>query len=84
MDLFAEWDSPEFARAMESVIDAGGSDDVPVGTLVTDLEYISDRVQQGFDFLIAGKDVSLLMESIEEAIDRYEAVSQNVVTADDN
>ena len=83
LGLFAEWDAPEFAEAVESVIDAGHAADVPVGTLTVDPADIDDRVEQGFDFLIAGKDVSLLMDSIDGAIDRYDDAIQDVVSADD-
>jgi len=76
---FAEWDSQTLATAMESVIEAGNRADVPVGTLVTDLDDIDTRVQQGYDFLIAGKDVSLLMDGVDEAIDRYEGAFEDVV-----
>ena len=83
LGMFAEWDAPEFADAVQSVIDAGHAADVPVGTLTVDPADIDDRVEQGFDFLIAGKDVSLLMDSIDGAIDRYDDAIQDVVSADD-
>lgn len=76
---FAEWESRELATAMASIIEAGNDADVPVGTLVTDLDDIDTRIQQGYDFLIAGKDVSLLMDGVTEAIDRYEAAFADVV-----
>jgi 2-keto-3-deoxy-L-rhamnonate aldolase RhmA len=71
LGVFAEWEANELTHAMESIIDAGNSAGVPVGTLTVNLDHIRTRLRQGFDFLIAGKDVSLLMSGIEEAIDEY-------------
>ena len=84
LGLFGEWESAEFATAMKTIIDAGHDADTPVGTLVTDLETISTRVDQGYDFLVAGKDVSLLMDSVDEAIERYETARQDAVPAEDD
>lgn len=83
LGLFAEWDAPEFAEAVDSIIEAGHVADVPVGTLTVDPDGIDERVKQGFDFLIAGKDVSLLMNSIDEAIDQYKTSFEESVSADD-
>ena len=79
---FAEWDSQSLTTAMASVIEAGNDADVPVGTLVTDLDDIDTRVQQGHDFLIAGKDVALLMDGVDEAIDRYDAAFEETTPAE--
>lgn len=83
LEMFAEWDSPEFSDAVNSVIEAGHAADVPVGTLTVDPEGIDARVKQGFDFLIAGKDVSLLMEGVNGAIEEYDAAVRSSVSADD-
>ncbi|MBX0294092.1 HpcH/HpaI aldolase family protein [Haloarcula nitratireducens] len=72
LDLFGEWHSEEFDHALEAVVRAGNAADVPVGTLTVDVRDVPKRVAQGFDFLIAGKDVSLLMDGIETAIDEYD------------
>nr|WP_244256829.1 aldolase/citrate lyase family protein [Halomicrobium sp. IBSBa] len=79
---FAEWDSQSLTTAMASVIEAGNDADVPVGTLVTDLDDIDTRVDQGHDFLIAGKDVSLLMDGVDEAIDRYDAAFEETTSVE--
>lgn len=84
LGLFGEWDSEELATAMKTIIDAGNGAGIPVGTLVTDLEKVGDRVEQGYDFLVAGKDVSLLMESVDDAIERYETACQDVFPAEDD
>lgn len=83
LGMFAEWDSPEFSEAVDSIIEAGHVADVPVGTLTVDPAGIETRVDQGFDFLIAGKDVSLLMNSIDGAIKDYNAAVHKSVSADD-
>jgi 2-keto-3-deoxy-L-rhamnonate aldolase RhmA len=69
--MFAEWDSQEFVDAIQPIIDASETTGVPVGTLTVDIDAIDERLEQGFDFLIAGKDISLLMESVERAICDY-------------
>ncbi|MDS0223576.1 aldolase/citrate lyase family protein [Haloarcula sp. S1AR25-5A] len=86
LGMFAEWDSSKFDDAVQSIIDDSHAADVPVGTLTTDIgaEAIESRVDQGFDFLIAGKDVALLMDSVEVAIDNYaEALDKPVSASDD-
>lgn len=73
LGMFAEWDADEFNEAIESVIDAGNSAGVPVGTLTVDIDDIEMRMEQGFDYLIAGKDIGLVMEGIDRAIEEYDA-----------
>ncbi|WP_135305541.1 HpcH/HpaI aldolase family protein [Haloarcula amylovorans] len=82
--MFAEWDTDEFADAVKSVIEAGNKAGTPVGTLTVDTDAIETRMGQGFDFLIAGKDISLLMEGVDEAIDEYEdSLDDTVVVSSD-
>lgn len=84
LGMFAEWDSEEFDEAVQSIIDDSHAVNVPVGTLTTDIDAIESRVDQGFDFLIAGKDVALLMDSVETAIGNYaEALDKPVSTSSD-
>ena len=73
LGVFAEWDADEFNAAIESIIDAGNSADIPVGTLTVDIDDVETRMGQGFDYLIAGKDISLVMEGIDRAIEEYES-----------
>ncbi|MBV0925923.1 aldolase [Halomicroarcula limicola] len=81
LGLFAEWDTDEFADAVESVIEAGNDAGTPVGTLTVDTDVIESRIEQGFDFLIAGKDISLLMDSVESARSDYEAALEAAIPA---
>jgi 2-keto-3-deoxy-L-rhamnonate aldolase RhmA len=73
LGVFAEWESEEFERAVDSIIEASHHAGVPVGTLTVDLDGIQRTMHQGFDFLIAGKDISLLMDSVEGAIADYQS-----------
>jgi len=82
LGLFGEWDSTEFEASLERIVDAGHAADTPVGTLTVDTADVETRIQQGFDFLIAGKDTSLLIEGIEEAIDTYERALSQVSSTD--
>ncbi|MBX0296880.1 HpcH/HpaI aldolase family protein [Haloarcula nitratireducens] len=79
LGMFAEWDTEEFADAVESVVRAGEEAGTPVGTLTVDTGAIEARIDQGFDFLIAGKDISLLMGSVDEAIGDYETALETAI-----
>ncbi|MDL5363252.1 HpcH/HpaI aldolase/citrate lyase family protein [Halalkalicoccus sp. NIPERK01] len=72
LGMFAEWEREEFRDAVEHVIETGHEAGVPVGTLTVDLNDIESTVRDGFDFLIAGKDTTQMMESTERAIETYE------------
>lgn len=72
LGVFGEWDSEELTTAMHDVIDAGTQAGVPVGTLTVQGDDIGTRLEQGFDFLIIGKDTSSLMEKNEELRRRYD------------
>ncbi len=75
LGVFAEWDAPELADAMDRVIGAGADVDTPVGTLAVRQADVEDRIERGFDYLIAGKDTTTLIEAGERIRDRYEAGS---------
>lgn len=78
LGIFAEWENSQLIRAIETVIDAGSSAETPVGTLVVDPKDIETRVEQGFDYLIVGKDTTHLSNANEAIRQRYErAVSQD-------
>ncbi|RLM90017.1 HpcH/HpaI aldolase/citrate lyase family protein [Haloarcula sp. Atlit-7R] len=81
LGMFAEWDSAEFGDAIQQIIDASDRAGVPVGTLTVDIDAIDSRLEQGFDFLIAGKDIALLMNSVDRAIDDYAAALEEAITA---
>lgn len=83
LGLFAEWDSEEFQHAVNRVIEAGRATDVPVGTLTVDIDGIESTVSQGFDFLIAGKDATQLMNSTERAIENYGDALETTASATD-
>jgi len=55
LGVFAEWDAPELNDAIDRVLEHGASAGVPVGTLTVREEDVASRVEQGYDFLIAGK-----------------------------
>jgi 2-keto-3-deoxy-L-rhamnonate aldolase RhmA len=81
LGMFAEWENEKFQNAVEHVIDVGRETGVPVGTLTVDLDGIESTVQEGFDFLIAGKDTTQMMETTERAIETYEdALTPSPVT----
>lgn len=84
LGMFGEWESEEFSQAVTSIIEAGNSVGVPVGTLTVDPDGIERNLEQGFDFLIVGKDISLLMSSIEDAIADYQSALGGTPQASSN
>lgn len=81
LGLFAEWGSDEFGEAIRQIIEAGENAGVSVGTLTVGTDGIDSRLEQGFDFLIAGKDIALLMDSVDQAIDDYAVALEELVPA---
>ena len=77
LGVFAEWDAPELDDAMTDVIESGAAEDVPVGTLAVRKEDIEDRVGRGFDYLMAGKDMTTLIEGGERICETYDRVTEH-------
>jgi len=85
LGIFAEWENSRLTEAIETVVDAAQQADVPVGTLVVDPDDIEMRVEQGFDYLIVGKDTSHLSSANRAIRQRYErATSAEVETASED
>jgi 2-dehydro-3-deoxyglucarate aldolase/4-hydroxy-2-oxoheptanedioate aldolase len=80
LGIFAEWENEQLNEGIERVIDVGDSADIPVGTLVVDPDDIEMRVEQGFDYLIVGKDTSHLASANEAIRRRYEYIVSEVDT----
>lgn len=72
LGVFAEWDAPELTDAMARTIEAGADSDTPVGTLTVREADVKDRVERGFDFQVAGKDMTTLIETGERIRKAYE------------
>ncbi|SER39162.1 HpcH/HpaI aldolase family protein [Natrinema salaciae] len=72
LGVFAEWDAPKLDGAMARVVEAGANADAPVGTLTVREGDVADRVERGFDFQIAGKDMTTLIETGERIRETYE------------
>jgi 2-dehydro-3-deoxyglucarate aldolase/4-hydroxy-2-oxoheptanedioate aldolase len=79
LGIFAEWENDQLIDAIETVIQAGDRADVPVGTLVIDSDDITMRVEQGFDFLIVGKDTNHLATANASIRQQYEAAHSTEV-----
>ena len=62
LDCFGDWGAPAFRAAVGTVLEAGESTGVPVGTLGTSPEEIRTLGDLGFDFLVAGVDFAHLVE----------------------
>jgi 2-dehydro-3-deoxyglucarate aldolase/4-hydroxy-2-oxoheptanedioate aldolase len=77
LGIFAEWENNRLEEAIQRVIGAGNEAGVPVGTLVVDPDDIEMRVEQGFDYLIVGKDTSHLASANEGVKERYETAVSN-------
>lgn len=82
LGVFAEWDNSQLTSAIETVVDTCTETGTPVGTLTLNPDDIAMRVEQGFDFLIVGKDTTHLSSANESIRQRYErAVSKNAETS---
>ena len=73
LGVFGDLESETYQRAVEHVIDVGETADVPVGTFTSNVDDIDYSVEQGFDFLIGGKDASYLMNGTERVVAEYGA-----------
>lgn len=73
LGIFAEWDAPELDDAMMEVIEASAAIGTPVGTLSVRETDVEDRIERGFDYQIAGKDMTTLIEAGEGIRETYEA-----------
>lgn len=76
LGVFAEWDAPELDEAMTAVIESGAAEDLPVGTLAVREADVEDRVSRGFDYLMAGKDMTTLIEAGERIRETYDRVAK--------
>ncbi|ELZ27970.1 4-hydroxy-2-oxovalerate aldolase [Halogeometricum pallidum JCM 14848] len=80
LGVFAEWENDRLNEAIDRVVAAGERTDVPVGTFVVDPDDIEMRVDQGFDYLIVGKDTSHLSSANEAVRERYEAAKRGTTS----
>jgi len=74
LGVFAEWTDPAFLGAIETVIDAGESAGIPVGTLGTTPEQIQALGSLGFDYMVAGADFTHLVEGQKRSLEAAEDV----------
>lgn len=74
LGCFPDFEAPEFLAAIESVLEAGETAGVPVGTLATTPAGIESMGEMGFDFLVAGADFTHLVAGQERAVAAAEDV----------
>ncbi|WP_458210433.1 HpcH/HpaI aldolase family protein [Haladaptatus sp. NG-SE-30] len=72
LGVFAEWESERLSSAIDRVISAGETTDTPAGTLVVNPDDVEMRVDQGFDYLIVGKDTASLAAATRDAMVSYD------------
>ncbi|PSP86396.1 aldolase [Halobacteriales archaeon QS_1_68_17] len=72
LGVFGQWEAEAFTDAIDRVIATGDAADTPVGTLAIQHDHVPRRIEQGFDFLIVGKDTTTLANGNQDAIDAYE------------
>lgn len=73
LGVFADWDDQEYISAVERVVEVGRATGTATGSLAVRPDDIERRLTHGFDYLIVGKDTTVLVEAHEEAIDEYES-----------
>lgn len=61
LGVFGEFESDTFRDAVERVLDTAHDAGVPVSTLATSPDLITEWVDMGFDFLMAGSDAGYLL-----------------------
>lgn len=81
LGVFGDLESDCFEQAVESVVEAGQAHGLPVGTLTIDPDDIETRVQQEFDYLIVGKDVSTLAAADKAALETHEQAIDELTSA---
>ncbi|MFB6206750.1 MAG: HpcH/HpaI aldolase/citrate lyase family protein [Haloglomus sp.] len=69
LGVFGEWSNPDLVEAISAVLDAGAAADTPVGTLASNPEEVRDLGSLGFDFLIAGVDILMLLDGVADVVD---------------
>ena len=72
MDMFGRWGSEAFAEALETVVESAHDVGTPVGTLALREADIQARVDQGFDFLVVGKDTKYIADESRRFKQLYE------------
>lgn len=72
MGLFGEWGSEDFAAALRDIVEASHDQNTPVGTLALQDDDIAERVEQGFDFMVVGKDTKYIADGSRRAKNLYE------------
>lgn len=73
LGVFADWDDDGYVAAVERVVEAGRTAGVPTGSLAVRARDIERRLAHGFDFLVAGKDTTTLVEGNREILDEHES-----------
>lgn len=69
LGVFGEWTDAELLAAVETVLKAGETAGVPVGTLGTTPQQIRALGSLGFDYMVAGADFTHLVEGQKRALD---------------
>ena len=72
MDMFGRWGSEAFGETLESVVESSHDANTPVGTLALREADIEVRVDQGFDFLVVGKDTKYIADESQRFKQLYE------------
>lgn len=74
LGCFGAYDDPTFLNALDRILAAGESADVPVGTLATSPAEIDAWHNRGVDYLIAGTDIGYLRQGAHAAREQYESL----------
>lgn len=73
LGAFPDTEDPRVVEAVESVVAAGETAGVPVGTLAVDPGAVDDWLDRGMDFMVVGVDMAMLAEATADAVDAFEA-----------
>lgn len=76
LEMFKQWDDPEFRSEVESVIRAVHETGTSVGTLAATVEQAKARLDWETDFLVAGVDKAELIQQAQAAKNAFDAEMQ--------
>lgn len=72
LDVFGDFDAPEFQAAVDEVLVAGEATDTAVGTLATGPETTRRWVERGYDFVVTGVDFYHVKEGVRSSLAAFE------------
>lgn len=74
LGVMGEYENETFLEAVETVVDAAHSADIPVGVIASGEDQLEHFDELGFDWQIVGIDLTYIREGAQEALSAYERI----------